>query len=83
MTSTTHVDNVVEGLVLGAERGASGAAYFVTDGEPIEFREFVTRLLATQGVEAPEAQMPRGLARAVAAAASGCGRCCRCPASRR
>ena len=68
MTSTTHVDNVVEGLVLAAERGASGAAYFVTDGEPIEFRDFVTRLLDTQGVEAPKRSVPRGLARAVAGA---------------
>src|SRR3954471_6929263 len=50
-TSTTHVDNVVEGLRLGAQRGAPGAAYFVTDGEPQVFRDFVTRLLATQGVE--------------------------------
>ena len=66
MTSTTHVDNVVEGLVLAAERGTSGAAYFVTDGAPIEFREFVTRLLATQGVQAPKRSLPRGLARAVA-----------------
>lgn len=66
LTSTTHVDNVVEGLMLGAERGTSGAAYFVTDGEPIEFREFVTRLLATQGVEAPKRSLPRGLARVVA-----------------
>jgi nucleoside-diphosphate-sugar epimerase len=66
MTSTTHVDNVIEGLVLAAEKGSSGAAYFVTDGEPVEFREFITRLLATQGVEAPKRSMPRGLARAVA-----------------
>ena len=66
MTSTTHVDNVVEGLVLAADNGASGAAYFVTDGEPIEFREFITRLLATQGVSAPKRSLPRGLARAIA-----------------
>jgi nucleoside-diphosphate-sugar epimerase len=66
MTSTTHVDNVIEGLVLAAENGASGAAYFVTDGEPIEFREFITRLLATQGVQAPKRSLPRGVARAVA-----------------
>src|SRR4051812_48284847 len=32
-TSTTHVDNAIEGLVLGAERGAPGGVYFVTDGE--------------------------------------------------
>ena len=66
LTSTTHVDNVVEGLVLAAEKGGSGAAYFVTDGEPIEFREFVTRLLETQGVAAPKRNTPRALARAVA-----------------
>ena len=31
-TSTTHVDNAVEGLVLAAQRGAPGGVYFVTDG---------------------------------------------------
>ena len=49
-TSTTHVDNAVEGLMLGAERGAPGGVYFVTDGEPVVFRDFVTRLIETQGV---------------------------------
>ena len=68
MTSTTHVDNVVEGLVLAAENGSSGAAYFVTDGAPVEFRDFITRLLSTQGVEAPKRSLPRGLARTVAGA---------------
>jgi nucleoside-diphosphate-sugar epimerase len=34
-TSTTNVDNAVEGLVLGAARGRPGNAYFVTDGEPV------------------------------------------------
>ncbi len=66
LTSTTHVDNVVEGLVLAAERGRSGTAYFVTDGEPIEFREFVTRLLATQGVTPPDRNLKPALARVVA-----------------
>lgn len=65
MTSTTHVDNFVEGLLLAAERGKSGSAYFVTDGEPVESRDFVTRLLATQGVEAPRRSLPRGLAGAL------------------
>ena len=53
LTSTTHVDNTVEGLVLAAERGTPGNAYFVTDGSPVVFREFVCALLATQGVQAP------------------------------
>ena len=66
-TSTTHVDNVVEGLMLGAARGAPGAAYFVTDGEPVVFREFVTRLLATQGIDPGERELPLAVAKALAA----------------
>jgi nucleoside-diphosphate-sugar epimerase len=66
-TSTAHVDNVVHGLLLAAERGARGGVYFVTDGEPVVFRDFVTRLLATQGVEPPDRSLPVGVARAAAA----------------
>jgi nucleoside-diphosphate-sugar epimerase len=66
-TSTTHIDNAVEGLMLAAERGAPGGVYFVTDGEPVVFRDFITRLLATQGVEAPTRSVPTPVARAVAA----------------
>jgi nucleoside-diphosphate-sugar epimerase len=64
LTSTCHVANVVEALLLAAERGAPGAVYFATDGEPVEFREFVTKLLATQGVDAGTRSVPRWLARA-------------------
>jgi nucleoside-diphosphate-sugar epimerase len=67
-TSITHVDNTVEGLVLGATRGAPGNAYFVTDGEPVVFREFVGELLATQGLTAPSRSMPAWLGRALATA---------------
>jgi nucleoside-diphosphate-sugar epimerase len=67
LTSTTHVDNTVEGLVLGASRGRPGNAYFVTDGSPVVFREFVSALLATQGVQAPEGEVPLPVAKAVAA----------------
>jgi nucleoside-diphosphate-sugar epimerase len=65
-TSITHVDNVVEGLVLGADRGLPGNAYFVTDGEPVVFREFVSELLSTQGVQAPSRSIPAPLAGALA-----------------
>jgi nucleoside-diphosphate-sugar epimerase len=68
LTSTTHVDNAVEGLVLGAQRGRPGNAYFVTDGSPVVFREFVSALLATQGVQAPEGEVPLAVAKALAAA---------------
>jgi nucleoside-diphosphate-sugar epimerase len=65
-TSTTHVDNVVEGLLLGAERGRPGEVYFVTDGDPLVFREFVSELFETQSVEPPTRSVPAPLARAVA-----------------
>jgi nucleoside-diphosphate-sugar epimerase len=71
LTDTTHVDNVVEGLLLGAERGRPGEAYFVTDGEPAEFHKFVTDLLATRGVTAPRRNTPPAVARAAAATLEG------------
>ncbi len=67
LTSTCHVRNVVEGTLLAAERGAGGQIYFLTDGNPVEFRDFMTRLVATQGVVAPAREAPMWLAEAVAA----------------
>jgi nucleoside-diphosphate-sugar epimerase len=69
LTATTHIDNTVEGLVLGAERGKPGGVYFVTDGRPVGFREFVSELIRTQGVEPPTRTVPLPVARAAAAAA--------------
>jgi nucleoside-diphosphate-sugar epimerase len=68
MTSTTHIDNTVEGLILGARAGRGGEAYFVTDGNPVVFRDFLTELLETQGVSAPSRSVPAPLARALAGA---------------
>ena len=67
LTSTTHVDNAVHGLLLGAERGRPGEAYSVSDGDPISFRAFITALLATVGVTPPERSLPGPAARALAA----------------
>jgi nucleoside-diphosphate-sugar epimerase len=68
-TSTTHVENTVHGLLLAARAGRPGNAYFVTDGEPVVFRDFVTRLLATQGVAAPTRNVPASVAGPLAAVA--------------
>jgi nucleoside-diphosphate-sugar epimerase len=81
LTSTTHIDNTVEGLLLGATRGRPGNAYFVTDGEPVVFRRFVSELLATQGVEAPSRSIPAGAARVLAGAGEEAWRLLRLPAS--
>ena len=63
-TSTTHIDNTVHALLLAAERGRPGGVWFATDGTPVVFREFVSELLRTQGVEPPERELPVPLARA-------------------
>jgi nucleoside-diphosphate-sugar epimerase len=68
LTATTHIDNTVEGLWLGATRAPAGGVYFVTDGEPVVFREFLTALVATQGVEIPDKSVPAGVANAAARA---------------
>ncbi|MCG5217662.1 NAD-dependent epimerase/dehydratase family protein [Streptosporangium sp. KLBMP 9127] len=68
LTDTTHVDNAVEGLVLAAGKGRSGEAYFVTDGPPVVFRDFITELLSTQKVPAPGRSLPTGLAGALTGA---------------
>jgi nucleoside-diphosphate-sugar epimerase len=68
LTDITHVDNVVEGLMLAADRGRPGQPYFVTDGAPVGFRDFLTELLATQGVSAPKRSLPYGVTETVAAA---------------
>jgi nucleoside-diphosphate-sugar epimerase len=71
LTDTTHVDNVVEGLLLTAAKGRAGEAYFVTDGDRVVFREFVSALLETQGVEPPTRSVPAAVAGPMAAAAEG------------
>lgn len=68
LTSTCHVANVVEGALLAAERGRGGEVYFVTDGEPLPFRDYITGLLATAGVEIADKSISRTMARAIAAA---------------
>jgi nucleoside-diphosphate-sugar epimerase len=81
LTSTTHVENTVEGLVRGAAQGRPGNAYFVTDGEPSVFREFVSSLIATQGVAAPTRSVPAWFASALARTGEAAWRLLPLPAS--
>ncbi|HEX8085774.1 MAG TPA: NAD-dependent epimerase/dehydratase family protein [Solirubrobacteraceae bacterium] len=63
-TATTHVDNTVEGLVLAATRGRDRGVWFVTDGGSVVFRDFVSDLARTQGVDPPDRSIPKPVARA-------------------
>lgn len=49
LTSTTHIANLVEGVLLALDKGKGGEAYFITDGPAHTMREFLTQLLATAG----------------------------------
>lgn len=67
LTSTCHVRNLCEGIELAAERGVGGRSYFLTDGAPVEFRQFVTRCAEAYGVELPDRSVPYAVVRAAAA----------------
>jgi nucleoside-diphosphate-sugar epimerase len=60
--STCHVRNVSLGIRLALLRGRPGEVYFLTDGEPVLFREFITLLIRTQGVEPGERTAPLWIA---------------------
>jgi len=79
LTSSAHVDNVAEGLLLGARHGRDGEAYFITDGDPIEFRRFVTDYLGTRGIAPPKRSTPAPLARAAARVSEATWRALRRP----
>jgi len=79
LTATTHVDNTVEGLWLGATKAPAGGVYFVTDGAPVVFREFLTAMLDTQGVEIPDKSVPPAVAGTAARASEGLWRLLRRP----
>lgn len=69
LTSTCHVVNAAEGILRAAEDGRGGEVYFLTDGEPMQTRAFLTALAATAGVELGDRSIPRWLAEL---AARGC-----------
>jgi len=52
LTSSCHVSNVIEGLLLAAERGKSGNIYFFTDGPPVTYKEIIGKIAAAHGVDA-------------------------------
>lgn len=69
--STTNVRNLVEAMVLAMDHGRPGEIYFVTDGAPRSFKEFVLAYLATAGVTPKERTAPGRLMRIVAALVEG------------
>ena len=58
--STCHIDNLVEALLLSAERGHG--AYFVADAEQGTLKSVIGGLLATRGVKAGDKSVSFGMA---------------------
>jgi nucleoside-diphosphate-sugar epimerase len=62
LTSTCHVDNLIEAMLLASERGRGGEIYFVTDGTDRTYREHFSAVMARVGVELPGRSFPLWLA---------------------
>ena len=71
LSDFTYVDNLVDGLLLAddklADGSAGGQAYFVTNGEPRAFFEFVGQVLEQLELPPIKGYVPYGLAYGVAA----------------
>ena len=60
--STCHVDNLCHALILAADHGSGGQAWFVSDGEDTTLKLFLTRLLNSRGVTPKDRAVPFGIA---------------------
>lgn len=68
LTSTTHIANLCHGVDLALRHGRGGAVYFIADADTPTFRDFVTGMLTSQGLVAPDKTVPRPLLRLIAGA---------------
>lgn len=65
-TSTTNIANLVYAMNLALTRGKGGEAYFVLDGEPVVFREFMSAMMRTAGITPPDRAVPGWVVRTIA-----------------
>lgn len=75
-----HVCNLAAATELALTQGRPGGVYYITDATPMPIREFMTPLLATQGVDVSQARsVPIGVATPLAAVLDGGARLLRRP----
>lgn len=72
LSDFTYVTNVVDAMLAAAERlgpdaAIAGQAYFITNGEPMSFWDFVGKVLPPLGHRPPRFAIPRSIAYAAAA----------------
>ena len=60
--STCHLDNLIDALMLAADNGRGGQAYFVADAEKGTLKSVIAGLLATKNVQAVDKSVSFGMA---------------------
>jgi nucleoside-diphosphate-sugar epimerase len=65
-TSTTYIGNLTHAMNLALTKGNGGNAYFVLDGPPVVFREFMTKMLNAGGVTPGDRAVPGWVVRTIA-----------------
>ncbi|RJF80636.1 NAD-dependent epimerase/dehydratase family protein [Oleomonas cavernae] len=71
VTSTTHVENLVEAIVLALDSGRGGEAYFILDDGERSMHEMISGMAASVGVALPERSLPGWLGHAIGAVLEG------------
>ena len=76
LSDYTYVSNLVDALLaaeekLGPEAAPAGQAYFITNGEPMPFWDFVKKVLARLGLPPIKARIPHQLVYGIAAIKEG------------
>lgn len=61
----SHVTNLCNGIILAYKNGKPGEMYYVIDKKHVLFRDFLTDVLETQGLEPPKKNMNRTVALAM------------------
>jgi nucleoside-diphosphate-sugar epimerase len=64
---TCNVTNVCEALLLAEQSRSGGKPYFVNDGEPVVFKDFIQQYVGTQGIDVPDKSVSIRAAKMIAA----------------
>jgi hypothetical protein len=57
-----YVSGCTSGAILAAERSPGGQAYFLSDGDVVQFRQWITTLLQIAGAKPGRLSIPRWVA---------------------
>jgi nucleoside-diphosphate-sugar epimerase len=67
ITSTTHIENLVDAVELSLTKGRPGEPYFILDAGERSMKQMISAMAASVGVTLPDRSIPYGLADAIAA----------------